>query len=250
MKTYIGSIAWRSLHPAHVFCLMELLARPNLLWGPITGDALVERSRGRAATAFLLHSDADVMVSVDSDIVFRPDDLLTIARQAHELQAIVGGIYMTRGRNGGIPASTLTLGQRYDFPIGDAAETEPVPINYLAAGFTAVPRSVFATLAEDLPLCHEGSALEHYPFYLPFVLSGEAGPELLSEDYALCERARRAGFPILANTAVRLGHIGEETFWLEEMTRQPTETGQPLAITRTPQGYRVEHRGTPVGAGV
>jgi hypothetical protein len=113
----------------------------------------------------------------------------------------------------------------------------------VAGGFMAVHRSVFETLAEDLPLCHQGTALEHYPFYLPFVIEGEDGAELLSEDYALCERARRAGFPILANTAVRLGHVGEETFALEDMlSRQDTPT-QPLAITRTAQGYLVEHEG-------
>lgn len=243
MKTYVASIAWRSFHPTHVFCLLELLAHPGLMWGPIVGDALVERSRGRAATDFLLRSEADVLVSVDSDVIFKSADLLAIAAQAHEKQAIVGGVYMTRGRAGGIPTSTLELDRRYDFALGDPKAAELQPINYVAGGFMAVPRAVFETLAKDLPLCHRNTALEHYPFYLPFVVDGEDGPELLSEDYALCARARAVGYPVLANTAVRLGHVGEETFALEDMLSRHDTPTQPLAITRTASGYTVEHEG-------
>lgn len=242
MKVYVATIAWRSLHPTHVFSLIELLTRPGLLWGPVCGDALVERSRGRAATDFLLRSDADVLVSIDTDIVFRPEDVLAIAKQAVERQAIVGGVYMTRGRAGGIPTSTLALDQRYDFALTDTPEVvDPVPAKYVAGGFMAVPRVVFETLAKELPLCHQGIALEHYPFYLPFVVEEEGGPSLLSEDYALCERARMAGFPILVNPGVRLGHVGEETFWLEEMLSRHDTPQQSMAITRSLRGFEVEH---------
>src|SRR4051794_36582194 len=118
-KVYVATIAWRSLHPTNVFCLYDLLSRAGLLWGPVVGDALVERSRGRAATDFLLGSDADVLLSIDSDIVFRPEDVLAICRQAHELQAINSAVYMTRGRSGGVPTSKLELDRRYDFPLVD-----------------------------------------------------------------------------------------------------------------------------------
>lgn len=240
-KTFVATIAWRSLHPTHVFCLMDLLSRPGLLWGPVAGDALVERSRGRAATNMLLHSDADVLVSIDTDIEFDPESVLAIADQARSTGGIVGGVYMTRGRAGGIPTSTLLLDHRYDFELGDPREAQLQPIRYVAGGFMAVHRGVFEALAKNLPLTHKGTALEHYPFYLPFVVEGENGPELLSEDYALCERAARAGFSVLANCRVRLGHVGEETFRLEEMLRPAGVPTQPLAITRTARGYVVEH---------
>lgn len=242
MKAVVASIAWRSYHPTHVMCLIDLLSRPGLLWGPVAGDALVERSRGRAATSFLLHSDADVLLSIDSDISFRPDDALAICEQAHARQAIVAGVYMTRARAGGIPTSTLELGRRYDFALtDDPGSAELQPIRYAAGGFMAVPRAVFEALAADLPLCHKETALEHYPFYLPFVVEGESGPELLSEDYALCERARRAGFEILANPGVRLGHVGETTYVLEDLLNPYDTPTQPLALTRTARGYTVEH---------
>jgi hypothetical protein len=46
---------------------------------------------------------------------------------------------------------------------------------------------------------------------------------------------------VLANTAVRLGHVGEETFTLEDMLSRHDTPTQPLAITRTAAGYTVEH---------
>lgn len=242
VKVYVATIAWRSLHPSHVFSLIDLLSRPGLLWGPVAGDALVERSRGRCATDFLLRSDADVLLSVDTDVVFRTDDALAICEQAMDTATpIVAGVYMTRGRQGGRPTSTLAMDVRYDFALTDPATTVPVPIKYAAGGFMAVHRRVFEALAADLPLCHRGNALEHYPFYLPFVVDGEDGPELLSEDYALCERARRAGFETFANPAVRLEHVGEQGFVLEDMLQTHDTPTQPLALTRTARGWVVEH---------
>lgn len=43
MKAYIATIAGRSLHPTHVFSLIDTLTRDGLLWGPVVGDALVDR---------------------------------------------------------------------------------------------------------------------------------------------------------------------------------------------------------------
>ncbi len=248
MKAYIATIAWRSLHPTHVFSLIDTLTRSGLLWGPVVGDALVERSRGRCATDFMLRSGADVLLSIDTDIVFRPEDALAVCTQAVEHQAIVAGIYMTRNRTGGRPTSKLLLDRRYDFALtDDPLRGELAPIQYAAGGFMAVPRAVFEALAPSLPLCDEGTALEQYPFYLPFAVQGDDGkPTMLSEDWALCERASRAGFPILANLGVRLGHVGEETFTLEDMLLRPVPT-QGMAITRTASGFQVEHAAVGVG---
>lgn len=248
MKAYIATIAWRSLHPTHVFSLIDTLTRAGLLWGPVVGDALVERSRGRCATDFLLRSGADVLLSIDTDIVFRPEDALAVCTQAVEHRAIVAGVYMTRNRTGGHPTSKLLMDRRYDFALtDDPMRGELAPIQYAAGGFMAVPRAVFEALAPALPLCDEGTALEQYPFYLPFAVAGDDGkPTMLSEDWALCERASRAGFPILANLGVRLQHVGEETFTLEDMLLRPVPT-QSMAITRTAAGFQVDHAAVGVG---
>jgi hypothetical protein len=41
----------------------------------------------------------------------------------------------------------------------------------------------------------------------------------LSEDYSFCERARRCGYKIWADTTIRLGHIGKYVFYWEDAGR-------------------------------
>ena len=46
------------------------------------------------------------------------------------------------------------------------------------------------------------------PFFEPMVVRDRGGPWSISEDYAFCERARRAGFPVQADATIRLWHVG------------------------------------------
>jgi hypothetical protein len=41
----------------------------------------------------------------------------------------------------------------------------------------------------------------------------------LGEDYAFCERVRRCGFRVLADTAIRLWHVGSYRFGWEDAGR-------------------------------
>ncbi len=54
------------------------------------------------------------------------------------------------------------------------------------------------------------------PFFQPMVLMAERGPWYLAEDYAFCERARQCGFKIMADTSIRLWHIGEYAYGWED----------------------------------
>lgn len=46
------------------------------------------------------------------------------------------------------------------------------------------------------------------PYFLPMVVEEDGVAWYLGEDYAFCERARRCGYRIVADTTVRLQHIG------------------------------------------
>ena len=46
------------------------------------------------------------------------------------------------------------------------------------------------------------------PFFQPLVRDLSGGHWYLAEDFAFCERARRAGIRILADTSIRLFHVG------------------------------------------
>ena len=237
IKTYIGSIVWRTLEPAHVKALVPLLREEGFSYWPMTGDALVERARSISATHFLRHSDADVHLSIDSDIVgFTVEDTKRICEQAMTSD-IVAGVYVCRSAIRTFPATFYEDGVR----VLHGFDHTPVPVKWAATGFMAVHRRVFERLAQDLRLLHPNDGdRSFYPFYLPFEYEMEDGePILLSEDYAFCERAKRAGFGCYVNPAVRLGHVGQYIYRLED-TAQPQVDPQPIALTRQGKRWRIE----------
>jgi hypothetical protein len=239
VKVLVFSPTWRNYEAHNVFSLMNLLTHPEITWHPSPGDADIARARSRAATYFIERSDADVLLSIDSDISFEDNDALSICRQAmtHD---IVCGIYVTRSRFNGVTASRLNLDQRVNF----GADRTPVEILWAAGGFTAIHRRVFERLADDpeMILLHPNDpTLRMRPFYLPMCGVNEEGePIYISEDWSVCERARRAGFKVYCNPAVRLEHIGTTRFVLEDLYAKAPER-KPMAITRTTDGVLIEH---------
>lgn len=237
-KIFVGNVYGRSIEVDHHSSLLRLFRFPNVMFRPGYNDALLCRARSKTATRFL-ESDADVHVSIDGDIVFAAEDVQQIADQACNPETpIVGGVYVTRARLGGLCRPTTIFND--DEPIEFSDDPTPRPVKWLATGFMATHRRVFETLAKDLPLCHPIEDWSFYPFYQPFVTDGPNGPIYLSEDYALCERARLAGFGSFVNPSVRLMHFGQHGFRLEDMTIAEPPT-QPIQLTRTSEGrYRVE----------
>lgn len=209
------------------------MLRYPVTFAPTWNDALLCRARSKTATHFLLESKADVHVSIDSDIVFDPQSVLQIAQQAHDLGGIVAGLYVTRAK-GGLCRPTSIF--EADVPIEFGTDPTPVEVKYAATGFMATPRKVFEKLAEDMPLCHPSEWWRFYPVYMPMIVDGDNGPEYLSEDFAVCERARRAGFKIYINPAVRLLHVGHYPFSLNDLG-QPEPTAAPMRLT-----YQADHR--------
>ena len=194
----------------------------------IDGDALISRTRSLLATKLLVEpalAEADVMMILDDDVQFWPDDLFKVTRLARERQEPVGGVYVTRSRVPH-PASLFWPKQNVMFGPG-----EPVTeVRYLATGFMAIPRIVFEKMLahegfrtvhgrEPIVYCEQGvgdSAM--YDFFRPFEIDEgltlrEAGYETedkrihyLSEDWAFCERARQCGFTIWCDPSIILQH--------------------------------------------
>ena len=97
-------------------------------------------------------------------------------------------------------------------------------ILYAGAGFLHVRREVYQNIQEKLalPVCNERFGRPMVPFFQPMVHRSEAGAWYLAEDYAFCERARQCGYKIMADTSIRLWHIGEYGYGWED-------AGQPRA---------------------
>lgn len=242
MKVVLGSIAWRGFEYNYATSLVKLMkAYPQVAVMPQIGDALVERSRSIVATYFLENTDADVLLTIDSDISFNPDHAMMICQQAHELGSIVVGAYNTRSFEKKKPTSELFAGQQVTF----ANDPTPVAIKYGASGFMAISRKVLEVMAEGMPVLHPGVDWHFYPFYHTEIVDDpDAGMILLSEDFAFCKKARDLGFETYLNPAVRLGHLGDHLYTLEDMAWSPPVSNAAVRLTKG-QGttYSVEVAG-------
>lgn len=238
VKVYVGSVIWREVAPLHMKSLLSVLVDPRYAYYPQVGDALVERARGISASYFLRHTDADVHLSIDSDIVeFQKKDIDQLCEQAEEY-GIVGGVYICRSAARTFPATFF----EDETPIEFAFDPSPQPVKWLATGLMAVHRRVFEAMAGTLPLLHErDGARAFYPFYQTLIHDGgdEIGQILLSEDYAFCQRAKELGFQSYVNPAIRVGHVGPYVYRLEDMAQTVLQP-QPMKITRSGPYWKTE----------
>jgi len=243
MKVYVGNAVGRTVDPMHMKAMAPLLRDPKYAYFPQIGDALMERVRGMSASYFLRHTDADVHLSIDSDIVdFKKEAIDQMVEQAEEL-GIVGAAYICRSTARTFPASWFAEDQRINF----AYDTTPVPIRWIATGCVAVHRRVFEAMVDTgMPLLHEEDGKRaFYDFYetMNYDLGkGNGGLIKLSEDYAFSERAAQLGFKSYLNPGIRVGHVGPYTHRLEDMAQTPLKS-QELALTHVGKYWRIECAG-------
>lgn len=202
--------------------------------GTVVGDALISRARSIVASAFL-RSDADVLLSIDSDIWFRPQDAIALCEKAVG-RGIIAALYMTRSLN---TQPALMLPSR---PVTLGPESKPVEVPFASTGFMAVERRVFEGLSGALPLCHQGwsdrgADTSFWPFYMPYTIPWEGdGHMYLSEDWAFCQRAKDAGYKVWLDPSIRLGHMGTAMFTLEDLIREPKPEARTMTLARRDDG--------------
>lgn len=148
-------------------------------------------------TATFLESEFSHMFWIDSDIVFEPEDVVKI----WNLEADIGiaAYPMKNPDERWYAAWTDKLVKDLDKFSG------PTEVQYAGTGFMLIKREVLETLAKKSETYNKGRVPVIYttPVYNDFYQS---------EDYSFCRRAREAGFKIMMDPSVRLGHIGSYTF--------------------------------------
>ncbi len=160
-------------------------------------DALIGRSRSWVATKFMFEDYGNVLLFLDTDIVFTPEDVSTLLESGHD---IIGGGYIMR--DGGHFANRTWEPMK---PDGEIHEVE-----YVSTGFLAITRKALEQIQKklDLPLLHQGVInKECYPFF-------ESGRDrtgrhafYISEDWDFCDKAREAGLRVYWHTGVLVGHL-------------------------------------------
>jgi hypothetical protein len=162
-----------------------------------------------------LRSGFDELLWVDADMAFNPDDVEKL--RAHRLP-IVCGIYAKKGRRQ-FACDFLPGTEQVVFGQGGGL----LEVRYAGFGFMLTHRAVFGRMRQDLglPECNQRFGAPIFPWFLPMLVPDDTGLWYLSEDYAFCARARQCGFRIMADSTIRLYHIGSYGYSWEDAGKDP-----------------------------
>jgi hypothetical protein len=151
---------------------------------------------------------------IDADTAFHPD--MVDRLRAHDLP-IVSGIYPKKSKR---ELAIHTMPGTKEIVFGKAGGL--IEILYAPTGFLLVRRAVYDKLREQLklPHCFADTGRTLVPYYAPLIRPDGDGWWYLADDFAFCERARLCGFKIMADTTVRLLHIGSYAYGWEDAGRK------------------------------
>ena len=168
-------------------------------WLTERNESLVHRAR-MEMTATFLRTDHSHLFWIDADIEFEPEHVAAL----WNLQAdIAVGVYAMKKRDKQWFAAWKDgkLGKNLDQFKG------PIEVEYAGTGFMLIKREVIEKLAKTAPSWEGANGPVPALFMTPIHNGG-----LESEDYHFCRIAREAGYKIIMDPSVRLGHWGSYRF--------------------------------------
>ncbi len=188
---------------------LQELERRGYVVRRIAGFSAIDRARCQIASD-ALHDGFEETLWIDSDVGFRPDDVDRLRRRGLPLCC---GIYPKKGRRS-LAAHVIPGTKEIVF----GKKGGLIEVLYVGAGFLHVRREVYEQMIHrlGLPSCSADGKRPLVPFFQPLVRSRGESHWYLSEDFAFCHRARLCGIPIIADSTIRLHHIGESSFSWEE----------------------------------
>lgn len=181
----------------------------------IRGYSQIDLARSQIATR-ALDEGFEETFWIDADVAFRPDDVDRL--RAHRLP-LACAIYAKKAARE-LACHVMPGTQEIVFGRGGGL-TE---ILYGATGFLLVRRQVYEEMERrlQLPRCNVRFGSPVVPYFLPLVKADGEGHWYLSEGYSFCERARQCGYRVLADTTIRLRHIGGYGYSWEDAGANPT----------------------------
>jgi hypothetical protein len=175
----------------------------------VYGYAQIDAARGQMATDALSDGFSELMW-IDADIAFDPDDVDRL--RAHGLP-LVCGIYPKKGVRE-LACHVVPGSERIMFGQGGGL----YPLLYAGTGFLLTHSQVYSDIQEKhgLPTCNTRWGKPMVPYFIPMVVPHGEGHWYLADDFAFCERASQAGYEIMADTTIRLAHIGDYAYRWED----------------------------------
>lgn len=135
---------------------------------------------------------------VDSDVAFHVNDVEKLL--SHNLDFVVGAY--------GVKNWPVFTTKFFDDEIVFGEGGGLYPVRYAATGFMMCKREVYNRIQRHYKMKRVaiwGDQYSVYPYFFPMIKD----EEYLGEDYAFCERARKAGVQIYCDTTIKLSHIGK-----------------------------------------
>jgi hypothetical protein len=162
--------------------------RNRILGGQNTG--------GKSQKPWQSQISYDKMIWIDSDIVWKPEDVLKLL--GSDKSVIAGTYLMGDGKNFPIVehldftllATTGTF--RFMDQVDINTRTSPFKVSYTGFGFVCVTAGVFESM--------------EYPWFQPRWVSGENFHDFCAEDVGFCWSAQELGHEIWVDPAVRVSH--------------------------------------------
>lgn len=157
------------------------------------GDVL----KGPDQKPFQGQIDYDVMMWIDSDIVFKPEDFFAILESPHDVTA---GLYMMENMQE-FPVvrkwDTDYFAKKGQFkflrPDDIEGASRYIQVAYAGMGWMAIRKGVIEKIK--------------YPwFYSPLEQISPEVVDMNSEDVSLCKAMAEAGHPVWVDTKIRVGH--------------------------------------------
>jgi hypothetical protein len=201
--------AMRYIEPECDEALAELERRGYAVMR-MRGCSSIDQARNVLATAAIEQGFAET-IWIDADTEFNPDAVERIRSHAYP---VVAGIYARKGARAGFAFAEMP-GAR-ELVMGDSGGL--TEILYAGTGFLLVRREVYLAIQQrfNLPLCDEGRRNRAIPFFMPMLEDWGGRMSYLGEDYAFSRRARLCGYKIIADTTIRLWHIGPYRYGYED----------------------------------
>ena len=182
----------------------------------VTRDALIGRSRSRAASQFLFCDDAPFMIFIDGDIIFSPADIEMMYRSLQAGYEVIGGVYSVA--DGSFVPAQAFKPLPFDGQIHE--------MRYISTGFMGISRKALKKIRNDLnlPHLHMGEWCENWPFFESGGLPKEK--IYISEDWDFCNKARAVGIKVWLHTGIQVGHLKVRVIPAQEAIQAMISRGQ------------------------
>ena len=170
----------------------------------ISGCSLITKARN-ALVADFLESDATDLLFIDSDIIFKSDDVLRLLALSGN-KDITAGAYPRRSKDKKF-FTDIYLDDQNQIEFRDGM----LRVDRIGTGFMLIRRHVLETMKANHPEWGYYNNVNDRTDYALFDFELKNG-EYYGEDYTFCNRAKADGFSIYLDPEINLPHIGTEEY--------------------------------------